>query len=91
MKKEMPGFSRTFYDLRVTGAYRIEEQYGRDLADLYTAHAAKGMTELYYTNPLQKRLNEAVTWLGQQLGQVPVEDKPAKPARQAKGRKKQAK
>jgi integrase len=76
IRKKKPGFARTFYDLRLTGAYRIDEQFGRDLAHLYTAHAAKGVTELHYTNALQKRLNEAVFWLGQQLGQVPVESEP---------------
>ena len=34
---------------------------------------------------------EVVAWSGQQLGQVPVEGEQAEPARQAKGRQKQAK
>jgi integrase len=86
IQRKLPAFGRTFYDLRVTGAYLIEEQLGKDLADLYTAHAAKGVTELYYTNALQKRLDEAVTWLGQQLGQVP-QDKPAEAARREERRR----
>jgi integrase len=65
------GFKKTLKYLRKTGASLLNSHpvYGR-LTDLYLGHAPKTMAERHYAAPPQELFDEAVTWLGRQLGQV---------------------
>jgi integrase len=65
------GISKPLKQLRKLGASLIGSHpvYGR-LAPLYLGHSPRGMAERYYLQTPQALLDEAVTWLGQQLGQV---------------------
>ena len=90
LKKKL-GFTKPAKQLRKTGATLLDShpQHHR-FSRMYLGHAPAGTKDRFYSAPDQASFDQAMLWLGQQLGQVPVEEKPADPARQAKGRKKQA-
>src|SRR5262249_44415409 len=57
--------------LRKTSATLLESHpvYGR-LTSLFLGHSPRSIKDKHYAEPPQELLDEAVTWLGQQLGQV---------------------
>lgn len=57
-----------FRKFRRTGATMISHHYDETLADLWMCHAPKGIAQRHYTKPDQDRLNDAVKWLGDELG-----------------------
>jgi integrase len=63
--------NRPLKELRKLGASLLNTrtEYGR-LAPLFLGHAPKGVSERHYLTLPQELFDEAVTWLGQQLGQV---------------------
>lgn len=82
-------FTKPMKQLRKTAATLLEshEVYGR-FKHYFLGHSPRSIADRYYAAPDQGLFDKAVWWLGQQLGQVPVEGKPADPAQQAKRRKK---
>jgi integrase len=70
LRKTIPVFRRTFYDLRATGSSAIAGKYGLEMVDLYTAHAARGQSEERYvsSDAMMPSLQEALLWLGKELG-----------------------
>jgi integrase len=69
-KLGLPG--RTLKQLRKLGASLLNGHpvYGQ-LVNLFLGHAPGSMAEKHYAAAPQELLDEAVTWLGRQLGQVP--------------------
>jgi integrase len=66
------GLSRPLKQLRKLGASLLasHEVYGR-LVSYFLGHSPRTVADRHYTVPPQALLDEAVTWLGRQLGQVP--------------------
>jgi hypothetical protein len=64
-------FRKPMKGLRKTAATLLEshETYGR-LTGLFLGHAPASMKERHYAAPPQALFDEAVTWLGRQLGFV---------------------
>ena len=60
--------SAEFRRLRRTGATLIGQQFDETLADLWMGHAPTGIAQRHYIAPNQHRLDEAVAWLGAELG-----------------------
>jgi integrase len=89
LRRTMPGFNRRLKELRKLGATLLgdDPDYGR-FQSYFLGHSPRTVADRSYVVPSQEMFDEAVTWLGQQLGQVP-EDKPAEAARPAR-RKTQA-
>jgi integrase len=71
IQARIPAFDKTLKQIRKMGASLLEtnDQHHR-FKDHWLAHAGKGMAEKHYTATYQKGLDEAVLWLGEQLGQV---------------------
>jgi integrase len=69
--KRRLGFRRPLKQLRKTVATLLESHptYGR-FTSLFLGHAPRTIKERNYAAPSQELFDEAVTWLGQQLGQV---------------------
>jgi integrase len=65
------GITLTLKQLRKLGASLLtsHKDYGR-LVPYFLGHAPRSMADKHYTVPPQALLDEAVTWLGRQLGQV---------------------
>jgi integrase len=82
LKRTMPTFNRPMKELRKLGASLLSTHpvYGR-FQSFFLGHSPRTVAERHYEVPPQRLFDEAVVWLGQQLGQVPVEDKPAAPRR----------
>jgi integrase len=85
----LPGFNRPLKQLRKLGATLLgnHPDYGR-FQSYFLGHSPRTVADRSYVVPSQEMFDKAVTWLGQQLGQV--EDKPAGAARPAR-RKRQVK
>jgi integrase len=69
--KRRLNFRKPMKLLRKTSATLLESHptYGR-LTSLFLGHAPATVKERHYAAPSQELLDEAVTWLGQQLGQM---------------------
>jgi hypothetical protein len=69
MRRAIPGFHHSFYELRKTGATLIGERYGLEYARYFLNQAPKSVAEESYVKLSPEKLAEAVRWLGEQLGQ----------------------
>jgi integrase len=69
LRKKRPGFSRTLKGIRATASTLLEghETYGR-FTQLFLGHAPRSIAEKHYVVPSQDLFDEAVRWLGEQLG-----------------------
>jgi integrase len=69
--KQKLGFRKPLKQLRKTGASLLEshETYGRFVGH-YLGHSPKSMAERHYAAPAQVLFDQAITWLGQELGIV---------------------
>jgi hypothetical protein len=67
------GLNRPLKQLRKLGASLLNSHrdYGR-LKDYFLGHAPATMADRHYAAPPQELFDEAVTWLGRQLGMVPA-------------------
>jgi integrase len=74
LQKTLPGFDRPMKELRKLGATLLEghKDYGR-FGSYFLGHSPRTVKDRHYVQPPQELFDEAVTWLGQQLGQVPAE------------------
>jgi integrase len=72
IRKVLPGFDHTFYDLRKTSATLIGQQFGLEYARYFLNQSprAGGVAETNYVKLSLEKLTEAVAWLGEQLGLV---------------------
>ena len=74
IRKVLPGFDHTFYDLRKTSATLIGDKLGEEYASYFLGHSpgARGVVSRYNNLSPEKlaKLAEAVDWLGRQLGLV---------------------
>src|SRR5207248_5484957 len=72
LRKSVPGFKRSLKQLRKLGASLLEghKDYGR-LVSYFLGHSPRTVKDRHYAVPPQALFDKAVTWLGQQLGQVP--------------------
>jgi integrase len=86
IRPALPGFNHSFYGLRKTASTLIGRQFGLEYARYFLnqSRRAGGVAEESYVQLSPERLAEAVLWLGQQLDQVPVEDKPTGKRKQPK-------
>jgi integrase len=75
------GFKKTLKHLRKTAASLIEDHpvYGR-LTDLFLANTPNKVKDRHYALPAQNTIDEAVAWLGEQLGIADPESFPSTPA-----------
>jgi integrase len=69
-KNHLPGFTKTLKQLRKTAASLLAQHVDGSYVDLFLGHAPRSMADRHYVKPDQQKLDEAVTWLGRQLGQV---------------------
>lgn len=78
LKKKLKGFDKPLKWLRRMGATMLDSrsEYSR-FSEMFLGHSPRGIKDRHYSAPDQRGFDEAVTWLGQQLGQVPVKGKPA--------------
>lgn len=88
LKRSMPGFKRRLNQLRKLGATLLgnHPEYGR-FQSYFLGHSPRTVADRSYVVPSQEMFDKAVTWLGQQLDQVPVESEQAHPAQHSKRRK----
>jgi hypothetical protein len=73
IRRRLPGWTWTPKTCRsfVASLLRSSEQYhGSDVVDWYLSHAPASMTDRHYARPSQARMDAAVRWVGEQLGQV---------------------
>jgi integrase len=72
VKKALPNFNKTPRGLRKMAATLLEgnKDYARFVGH-FLGHAPKDIAHRHYTLADQPLFDEAVTWLGRQLGQVP--------------------
>jgi integrase len=77
LKRTMPNFNRPLKELRKLGASLLSTHpvYGR-FQSYFLGHSPRTVAERHYEVPPQDLFDQAVMWLGQQLGQVPVECEP---------------
>jgi integrase len=90
LKEKLKPFKKPLKELRKTAATLIESKLEyRGFSTLFLGHSPRTVADRHYVRPPQELFDQAVRWLGQQLGQVEVE-KPAKAkaATSAKGSKK---
>jgi hypothetical protein len=71
VRSQIPGFNRTLKQLRKLGACLLENHldYGR-YATYFLWHSPRTVAEKSYVRPSQQLFDEAVLWVGYQLGQV---------------------
>jgi integrase len=71
LKKRL-AFAKPMKQLRKLGASLLakHEVYGR-FASYFLGHSPRTVADRHYVTPPQELFDEAVTWLGRQLGQVP--------------------
>jgi integrase len=71
LKKRLK-LDRPLKELRKLGASLLgsHKDYGR-LASYFLGHSPRTVADRHYVTPPQELFDEAVTWLGKQLGQVP--------------------
>jgi integrase len=90
-RKKLGGFKKPLKELRKTSASLLETrpEY-RGFSTLFLGHAPQTIADRHYVRPPQDLFDQAVLWLGQQLGQIPVDrgdaDSP-KPKRKSRRRK----
>jgi hypothetical protein len=70
IRKVLPDFDHSFYELRSTAATLIGQQFGLEYARYFLNQSprAGGVAETNYVKLSHERLAEAVDWLGRQLG-----------------------
>jgi hypothetical protein len=92
LKKKLNGFRKPLKWLRRMGATLLDSrsEYSR-FSLMFLGHSPRGVKDRYYSAPDQVGFDEAVTWLGQQLGQVPIEGEPASSSRSAKRKRSETK
>jgi integrase len=75
--RKRTGFTKSLKLIRKMSASLISQsaEY-HDLASLFLGHAPRSMAERHYLQTPQARLDQAVLWLGRQLGQVTPEPAP---------------
>jgi hypothetical protein len=85
LKRSMPSFNRPMKQLRKLGATLLgnHPEYGR-FQSYFLGHSPRTVADRSYVVPSQEMFDKAILWLGQQLGQVPVEGGQAEPVRQTK-------
>jgi integrase len=71
IRKALPGFDHSFYELRKTSATLIGDKFGQEYARYFLNHSPRrdGQVAVYQKLSPEK-LAEAVDWLGRQLGLV---------------------
>ena len=71
LKKRLKGFSKPLKQLRKTAASLLDTHpvYGR-YAQLFLGQSPRSIADKHYVQPSQVLFDEAVLWLGEQLGQV---------------------
>jgi integrase len=71
LNKTMPGFNRPLKELRKLGASLLEshEVYGR-FHSYFLGHSPRTVADRHYVVPSQELFDQAVLWLGRQLGLV---------------------
>jgi hypothetical protein len=76
IRKVLPDFDHTFYDLRKTSATLIGEKFGLEYARYFLNQSprAGGVAETNYVKLSPEKLAEAVDWLGGQLGLADADD-----------------
>jgi integrase len=71
LKKKLKGFRKPLKQLRKTGASLLEKHPDHSRYDwLFLGHSPRTVKDKHYVRPDQGRVDEAVLWLGRQLGQV---------------------
>ena len=85
LQRSLPGFNRPLKELRKLGASLLatHKEYGR-FQSYFLGHSPRTVADRHYVVPPQELFDQAVMWLGQQLGQVLDEGKPASSSRAAK-------
>ena len=70
IRKVLPDFDHTFYELRSTSSTLIGQQFGLGYARYFLnqSPSAGGIAETHYVKLSHEKLAEAVDWLGRQLG-----------------------
>jgi hypothetical protein len=70
LRKCQPGFKRSLKQLRKLGASLLEShhEYGRYVS-YFLGHSPRTVKDRHYAVPSQELFDDAVAWLGQQLGQ----------------------
>jgi hypothetical protein len=71
LKRSRPDFDRPMKELRKLGATLLagHPDYGR-FQSYFLGHSPRTVADKHYVMPPQELFDQAVTWLGQQLGQV---------------------
>jgi integrase len=79
LKEGLPGFNRSLKQLRKLGATLLESQrdYGR-FKSYFLGHSPRTVADRHYAAPSQELFDEAVWWLGQELGQCPKPNTPGR-------------
>jgi integrase len=71
LKKKLKGFRKPLKELRKTAASLLEKHPDHSRYDwLFLGHSPRTVKDKHYVRPDQGRVDAAVLWLGQQLGQV---------------------
>jgi integrase len=68
--KQKAGIQKPLKLLRKTSATLIAEEFGEGLAALFLGHSPKSVAGRHYIRPSQKRLDEAVEWLGSKITEM---------------------
>jgi integrase len=70
LRKSLPGFKRSLKQLRKLGASLLEghKDHGR-FVSYFLGHSPRTVKDRHYAVPPQSLFDEAVAWLGEQLGQ----------------------